>query len=235
MLLEFDSMIKDLRSTGESTEGHLRIAGASSMLDWLVIPSLSQFREAFPLITISLHESTAAGTDARVASGDADFGVTNDREDNPELNYVPLFRDMYGVICSADHPLATLRGDVTWKCLAEHSKGFIVFAADTRLGSFHRNIGADIGMLEFEEEISNSGRLSSMLKLGYRFSIVSALTARTQQLDQFVFRPLSPPVFREVSFVTRRLRSLSPTAHKLRDALVDYLNSSELPPGMELL
>jgi DNA-binding transcriptional LysR family regulator len=234
LLKDFDSMIGDMRSVIASTEGHLRIAAAPSAMNWLLIPALPHFEAAYPEVTISLRDTASESVDLRVLEGDVDFGISNDPSGNPELDYAPIFRDIYGVICSPDHPLTRRQGDIQWEALQHYKSGFIRLDADTRLGQFHRGSLVSPLLETCSEEVSSSNSLYGMLSLGRRFSIVPALTAKTLQLDDFPFRVLSPPVFREVSLVTRKLRSLSPSAIKLGEALLTRLKTVELPTGIQL-
>lgn len=233
LLKDFERMIGDLRSVSDSAQGHVKIAAASSIINWLVIPSLPHFRAAYPRVRISLREETASTVDARVLNGEVAFGIVNDAIDHPELDSVPLVRDRYGVICSLDHPLAKSKRTVKWSELQKHSGSFVAIAADTRIGAFQRYKLKRL--TEPNEELSNSGSLHAMLELGGRFSVIAALNARTHQLDKFIFVPLDPPIYREISFVTRKLLSLAPSAQKLREALLQRLRVIELPRGVELV
>jgi DNA-binding transcriptional LysR family regulator len=49
------------------------------------------------------------------------------------------------------------------------------------------------------------------------------------------FRELTEPVLtRQICLITRRLRSLSPSARRILDILLATLNERELPPGVVL-
>jgi len=232
MLQDFDAMIGDLRAISESAEGNLRIAAAPSILTWLLVPSVERFGASYPNVTLSLREGGSADIEHRVLNGEVDFGLSSPQKAYRELDYAPLLKDQYGVVCSRDHPLA-IDQPLKWSDIAPHEKSMVGLASDTHIGILHRETLQRFGLSSYKEEVSSSSSLFSVLSLGRRFSIVPALTAKTHQLGQLVFRPLFGPVVqREICFITRRLRSLSPSAGRLQEALLATLRAADAPPGV---
>lgn len=236
LMQDFDTMIGDLRAISESAQGHLRIATAPSVLTWLLAPSLPRFRANYPQITLSLRDGGSRDIERRVLEGEVDFGISSAQMGYGELNYAPLFKDRYGVVCSPDHPLAKLEGSLHWSQIAPYQADMVGLASDTHVGSLHRENLQRFGLTNYPEEVSSSASLYAVLSLGSRFSIVPVLTAHTHQLETLVFRELvGPVVHREICLITRKLRSLSPSADRLQQALRTTLLALDVPAGIQIL
>jgi DNA-binding transcriptional LysR family regulator len=236
LLRDFDTMIGDLHALSESAQGSLRIAAAPSVLSWLLAPALNGFRAAYPKVTISLRDSGSQDIERRVLEGEVDFGISSAQSDDPELNYAPLFKDRYGVVCSPDHPLAGLTGPLHWSQVAAFQSTMVGLASDTKVGNLHRETMHRFDLSDCPEEVSSSPSLYAMLVQGNRFSILPVLTAQTHQLERLVFRDLiEPVVHREVYLITRKLRSMSPSAERLQSALRSTLLGLPLPAGLTLM
>jgi DNA-binding transcriptional LysR family regulator len=232
LLSDFDTMLGDLQSVARSNEGHLRIAASPSVVAWLLAPSLPSFRSAYPNVTLSIRDAGSAEIERRVREGQVDFGICSRLSSHQELDYTPLLKDRYGVVCSADHPLATLAGPLSWAKVSAYKHDWVGLASDTQVGSLHRETLQQFGMMSCPEEVSSSTSLYSMLILGNRFSVVPSLTRYSHQLDTFIFRELDdPPIERELCLVTRKLRSMSPSAERLLQALLQTLHERGVPQG----
>jgi DNA-binding transcriptional LysR family regulator len=234
LLRDFDTMIGDLHALSESAQGSLRIATAPSVLSWLLAPALNGFRAAYPNVTLSLRDAGSQDIERRVLEGEVDFGIASAQSGHSELNYSPLFKDRYGVVCSPDHPLAGLQGPLHWSQVAAFQSTMVGLASDTNVGSLHRATMHRFDLADCPEEVSSSTSLYALLALGNRFSILPVLTAQTHQLETLVFRDLiEPVVHRNVYLITRKLRSLSPSAQRLQEALLATLDQLTLPKGLE--
>ncbi len=235
LLCEFDAMIGDLRAIGQNLEGYLRIAAAPSPMAWLVIPSLNSFRSESPGVAISLREGGTEDLERRVLEGDVDFGLSSSLSTHPDLSYSLLFQDAYGVVCSKDHHFANHEGPIGWDEVAQRQHEMVGLASDTRVGSVHSETLQRFGLDRRFEEVSGSPSLYPVLSQGNRFSIIPALASQTHQLQDLPFIALKSPVlYRKIFFITRKLRSLSPSARKLQAALVETLLSKETPAGLEI-
>lgn len=235
LLRGFDALVLDAWAMAEGTHGHLRLAVAPSAMVWLVAPTAQHFRALHPRITLSIRDSGSTDVVKRVLEGDVDFGLTSVEVRNPELDYKMLFRDRFGVACSADHPLALQQGPVKWSSLRQYHGSMVGLSGDTQVGQAINAAMRRMGLDTPPEEVSSSSGLFAMLSSGQRFAIVPALTASTLGLEVRPFIPLIEPVFhRDNVLVTRRLRALSPSAASLLESLTETLKQRELPPHVEL-
>jgi DNA-binding transcriptional LysR family regulator len=235
LLSQFDALVGDLRSVALAQQGHVRIAAAPSVLVWLLMPALPAFQALYPNVTWSLREAGSAEIERRVRDGEVDFGISSRFNDYDDLDYSPLLRDRYGIVCSADHPLAHATAPLRWTEVSAYREDLVHLASDTQVGNVHRRTMQEFDLASQREEVSSSSSLYPMLQLGGRICILPALTAQTHQLDNLPFHPLAEPeLYRELSLVTRKLRSLSPTAQSLLQSLLSTLRSRGRPAGVDL-
>ena len=86
------------------------------------------------------------------------------------------------------------------------------------------------------DEVGSTTSLFAVLSMGGRYSVLPAMAMKGRGLPELVFRELhAPPLAREICPITRRLRSLSPSAQRLLDILLAGIQQHKLPAGVSLL
>jgi DNA-binding transcriptional LysR family regulator len=232
ILREFDNAIDDLEAHAQSQMGHIRIAAAPSVIYQFLVHAISKFREEYPNVTVSLRDAGAEHAERMVTDGEVDFAVTSKHQGFKDLEYVPLLEDRYGVVCRADHPLARLEPPLRWQDLPVQD--YVAFSPDTGVGSFLKKHDAGWPALQGpHDEISSTTSLYPVLRAWNKFSILPALAGQFAEFPDLRFIELGEPALsREVCLITRRLRSLSPTARRILDVLFATLEEQELPPGV---
>lgn len=233
----FDSAVSDLVALAQGERGHIRIGAASSVISQFLVPALPHFREAYPGITISLRNPAAQQTERLVLEGEVDFAIDSKFRGNEDLDYTPLVRDCYGVVCHRDSPVAMLDRPVTWADLtASLDARYVGFSADTGIGQFLLNHAAHWPVLGGEhDEVESTAYLFAMLARGNYYSVLPALAFERNEFASLTFRELHEPrLSRELCVITRPLRSLSPSAQRLLDILRTTLAAMEMPSGVSL-
>lgn len=234
ILKHFDTAIRDLKAFAQSQQGHIRIAAAASVIYQLLVRAIPVFRETYPNVTISLRDAGAEQVERMVMNGDVDFAITSKHKGYKDLDYTPLLEDRYGVVCLPQYPLADAPTPLRWADLPPED--YVAFSSDTGIGTF---LVTHAGALPLftgpHDEVSSTTSLYAVLSLGDRYSIVPALAAKTGEFLKLKFRELTEPVLsREICLITRRLRSLSPSARRILDILLETLEEQELPPGVSV-
>jgi DNA-binding transcriptional LysR family regulator len=225
ILLDFDNAIADLQAISRGRSGHIKIAVAPSMMSFVLAPTLKVFRRLYPEISISVYDQGSDKIERAVLNGDMDFGLSSRLNDFPDLDYVPMMADPFGVVFSADHPLAKKTGKLTWAEL----KGFdyVGLTEDTGIGAIlakHKQLLAE---LESHDHASSTTSLNALLQLGDKISILPALAARAGELAKFKFRELhNPSLFRDICLITRQLRSHSPSTQRILEILAATIKTS---------
>lgn len=235
ILNDFDSAIRDLRAIAHGQEGHIRVASIPSAIHQFVSTGIPLFRERSPNVTISLRDAGAMRIEQMVLNGEVDFGITAKHKGYEDLDYEPLVRDTYGIVCNARHALLKRPGPLRWKELP--SKDYVAFSGDTDVGSFVAAHARGMQFLEGEhDEVSGTTALFAVLSATDSYSIVPSLAAKPGELAGIKFRELTQPsLTREIFLITRRLRTMSPTAQGLRNAILTSIEARKLPAGVALV
>lgn len=221
---EFDSAIADLHAIGEGRRGHVRIAAAPSMVVHLLTPALTEFRRAYPDITVSLQDAGSARIEQAVLDGEVDFGLATPLRKYAQLDYRPILSDPFGVVMPNDHPLAAVDGPLRWSDLAGHD--YVALSSDTGIGAFlegYPRLGPGPKAVP-SDHASSTTSLYAMLKMGGKISVLPALAAQANPMNELKFRELTdPPIEREICLLTRQLRSLSANAQRILGALMEVV------------
>lgn len=236
VLRDFDNAIADLQAISKSQRGHIRIAAAPSMMTHVLAPTLVAFRRSYPDIAISVYDEGSDKIERSVLEGEKDFGLSSRLNGFPDLDYMPVIADTFGVIFPKDHPLMKRRGKLTWKDLRDYE--YIGLTKDTGIGALletYPNLGL-VSRGEDYDHASSTTSLYALLKLGGKISVLPALAAHTGPLVEFEFRELHEPrIEREICLITRHLRSLSPSTHRILEILMSTIRSVDQMVGARIL
>ncbi len=104
---QFDDTLSTIEASARAPLGLIRIASVPSVAG-LVLPSAIETLSArYPDLVIELRDTDSAQVIDALMSGQADLGVVSGDHRLNGVRRVPLFEDAFGLICAADHPLAT--------------------------------------------------------------------------------------------------------------------------------
>ncbi len=215
--------------------GHVSIAAAPSVVALILAPAIAKFSAAYPNISVAVSDGGAESVQRRLLSSEADFAITSRWSDDPRLDFRPLIRDRFGVVCRSDHPLGRTKTRVAWKRL--QGERYIGLAVDTGICTMLQSTSGLPAMLRTPHlEVSSTGSLHAMLDAGLGIAVLPALAAHLMPLSPFAFRELSEPrVEREICVITRCGRVLSPAAQSMLTVIIGHLQSQVLPPGVRLI
>jgi DNA-binding transcriptional LysR family regulator len=234
LLMEFDAAVTDVRAVAERQRGHVSIAAAPSVVALVLVPAIAGFSAVYPNVSVTVIDGGAELVQRRVLASEADFGVTSKWADDPGLDFRPLIRDRFGVVCRSNHPLARVKRRIAWKRL--QTQRYIGLAADTGIHAMLQSTPDLPPALRAPHfEVSSTGSLHAMLAAGLGVSVLPALAGHLAPLDTLAFRELDEPrLEREICIITRRGRALSPAAESMLAMIAQQLQSHPLPPGARL-
>lgn len=107
VLPQLRSAERDLARLAGGTAGRLHMAiECHSCFQWLM-PTIDQFRDAWPEVELDLASGFAFAPLPALSRGDLDLVVTADPVDMPGIVYVPLFTYEAQLAVANQHPLAT--------------------------------------------------------------------------------------------------------------------------------
>ena len=226
VLLDFDNAISDLKAVSKGERGHIKIAVAPSMMPHILAPTLKSFRNLYPKIRISVYDQGSDKIERAIQRGEMDFGLSTPLNRFPDLDYVPVLADPYGVIFPNNHPIEKKAGELTWADLKDYD--YIGLTEDTGIGA---TLASEKGLLdevEIHDHASSTTSLLALLQLGGKISVLPSLAAHTGELAKFKFREIhKPQLYREICLITRHLRSHSPSTQRILDILLATIKSSE--------
>ena len=112
------NMREEIKSLRHGLTGRLRLAAIPTALA-MVAALTTPFRERHPNVQFTIWSRTSADVLALLENLEIDAGVTYlDNEPLGRVNTVPLYRERYRLLTSADAPLGN-RDEVSWAELAE--------------------------------------------------------------------------------------------------------------------
>lgn len=229
LLADVRTAVDDVRAVAQRRRGRVSLAALPSVAMDILPEVLGRYTAAYPAISVHLHDANASSVQASVRNNEVDFGVSSQWQADSDLEFTPLLRDRFVMVCRADHPLALETGELTWQALEGHA--FLGLAADTGIRPLLQAApGLPAELLQPQYEFSNIAALDGMLAAGIGITALPRLAVpRTPRVD-CVFRPLvKPAITREICVITRRGRSLSPAAQALTEMLRAAVGELDMP------
>jgi LysR family carnitine catabolism transcriptional activator len=214
LLSDFDLAIRDVQARATRRRGRLWLSSVHSVATMILPPAISEFSRDNPHIRIQLRDGNSTQVGLHVRRNEADIGFASRLgDDDPELEFTPLFRDRMGLLAARANPLTRAK-NVRWNDLAAYD--FIGVTNDTATGVILDRIpNLPSAVSAPRHVVSNNSTLWAMLKLGDGVTAAAALSAIECTKEGLGFRPLSHPVvWRSVYVVARRGRSLTPATQE---------------------
>ncbi|MCP5088326.1 MAG: LysR family transcriptional regulator [Rhodobacteraceae bacterium] len=216
---DFDRVITTMRLSASQLSGTVRIAVLPSIAIRLLPDIISKFHQKHTDVRVVLRDDNARGLHRQVREGEVDFGISNQWFDYPELEYLPLTQDQFGLVCRQDDPLAQTGEPVPWHSI--NSDRLFILAPDT---------GVHVALKETPEldnlltttagEVLVMVTLLEMIRVGLGVTVLPKLAAPGPEDAGLVFVPLVQPVVnRKLCLIRRRNEPLSVGARRVWDAL----------------
>jgi DNA-binding transcriptional LysR family regulator len=234
LIRDFDAAIADVRATAQCRRGQVGITASPSVAVLILAPVVRKFSAVYENVRVSISDGGAESVQRRVLRSESDFGVASKWADDPELEFTPLLRDSFGVVCREDYALSGRDSRLTWRCL--RSERYIGLAAETGVhATLHSTQKVMPNIPSPHYEVSSTTSLHALLDAGLGVSVLPALSAKLPPLNQLAFRALAQPrIHREICIITRRNRALSPAAQSMLDMMAEHLRSATLPAEVQL-
>ncbi|MCP3968724.1 MAG: LysR family transcriptional regulator [Rhodobacteraceae bacterium] len=216
---DFDHLMTTMRLSASQLSGTVRIAVLPSVAIRLLPDLVRQLRETHGDINIVLRDDNARGLHRQVRDGEVDFGIANQWFDYPELEFVPLTRDQFGLVCRKDDQLATGGKLVSWYDL--NPEKLFILAPDTGVHvTLHNTPELDSLLAATAGEVLVMVTLLEMVRVRLGVTVLPELAAPGPGDPDLVFRPLAHPVVhRNLCLIRRRNEPLAPGARRVWEAL----------------
>ncbi|WP_233260068.1 LysR family transcriptional regulator [Luteibacter sp. OK325] len=218
VLDELDGVLAQVRTQSDPLRGRVRMAAVPTLSAGLVPACIAHCATAHPAIEILLRDQSQAQVLDAVRGGEVDFGLTVEPATPEEFDVETILRDPFSVVCRADHRFATKR-HVTWKALEHESLILLDHASGSRrlidTAFTTRNIPVRVTL-----EVGHPHTAFRMVEAGLGVTVTPALSLDALR-PGLVAVNLSPELYREVTLIRRRARSLSPPAQTVWNAFRD--------------
>lgn len=222
MLADLHNALSSSKELVAKKRGHVAVAATPLMASILLPKAIGEYTAMYPGISVILQDTLAGLIQQKVRDGEADFGIGTFEKAGRELVAEPLMADTLVLACPAGHPLAN-KASVAWRALAGHP--FISLTRDNSVGHLIRNSLADAGVeVQSAYEVAYLSTVVGMVDAGLGIAVLPSYASPITQFYNIQIRKLVKPVIRrEMSFITRRGRTLSPAAESLKDFLKTYV------------
>jgi len=218
LLTDLDHRLQDLRDLREHRRGHVTVACVPSVALRLMPVVLANFQQQHPMVSVTLKEISRHQIIAGLRSGEAELGIANVPDDDPDLDVAKLLTDSFALVMRRDHALAA-QDTVTWE--AGISAGMIAMATGTgiRLEMERGLAGADrSGPLH---EAEHPATLLAMVEAGVGVAPLPGLAwPREDHAVLTVRRLVAPVVQRNLYLIKRVGRELSPAGRALHRGIL---------------
>lgn len=216
---DIDSVIMnsgELRTLGR---GRVSIAASSIQAALLLPRFINQFSRQYPGVSVELHDVAEHEVPKMVRSGEVDFGIGTEYDSGLDLSARLLSADNFVVIMRPDDPL-TLRGELRWHDLVN-----VPIIGPRRGNPIRERLDHTLAkegiVLSRFHEVYLALTMVGMVEGGLGIAVMSTSATKLATALGLVIRKVTHPVIkREVSLLFHADRSLSPTAQRFRDLLL---------------
>jgi LysR family carnitine catabolism transcriptional activator len=217
--------IDDLQALANKQKGSVVVTATSSFINVVIAPAVAMLGQAHPGITVRIFEDTAKSLVNRVLNGEADFGITTIWQKPDDIEAELLLRDRLGVLCPVDHPLAQKAGELTWSDLAAYRIASLGPGAGIReMVENNRRVAMVLPVPTYE--VSTVSSLLSLVENNVGIAIFPRIATLSGIAKNLAFRPVSrPSLFRDLSLIKRKGRSLTPAADALVQCMYEQLRN----------
>lgn len=194
--------------------GEVTIACVPTALNHCLLGTLKAFQHLYPRILLRVLDDGASDVLSTVVRNEADFGVNYIGAQEANLQFTPIFKERFVMICRRDHPLAT-RASVSWADLNRHDYIAVTKASGNRLLLDL----ALAGVPELPEPLCEARHVRTvvdMVAAGLGVAAVPqlAIPAHLAHSELCTVALTRPVVNRTIGLIKRRDRVLSPAAER---------------------
>ena len=218
LLDELDAAVMGIRELADRASGEVTIGAVPTATYYFLPRVIEDFNSQFPRIRIRILDLSANDVLEAVKRGQAEFGINLLGAQEPDLEFEPLLRDPFVLVCRKDHPLAALE-QVGWADLASYR-----FVTVGRLSGNRIILDAALAGLPVRPrwfyEVQHLSTSLGLVEAGLGVAAVPQLAVPTGQHPVLIVRPLVEPVVTRIMGIIRRHgATLSPAAQQFHQIL----------------
>jgi len=210
----FDRAVASVRAFAQHRIGNLTIACVPSVAAKLMPELLRGYVAAWPGVELELFDVDSIGVAGLVESGQADLGLAGRPRTAGVLDFAPLFRDRFRLVCGASSRLAGLGRPVRWGDL----RGETLIrngASEAIEAEGYRALAAEATLM-----LRNVTSLIAMAGSGLGVTLLPALSTAALPPGVVACDLEDGAVMREVGIIERKAATRSPAAASFLDLLL---------------
>jgi LysR family transcriptional regulator, low CO2-responsive transcriptional regulator len=181
ILGEMDHARSSLGKLGKWGKGRLRLGASTTACQHLIPPVLREFKESFPEHIISIEPGDTRGLVAALSQHRIDLALTIEPQNEPNLEFHPLFTDELFFLTGAQHPWARAgrveRAEIPKQNYILYSKTSVTFRLVEEY--FRREDMVLNGIIE----VGSMEATKELVKLGLGVSVLTPWIAQ-KELDE---------------------------------------------------
>jgi LysR family transcriptional regulator, carnitine catabolism transcriptional activator len=232
LLDDMQDLLGDLSEHVGLQKGRVCVAALPSLAAGWLPAIFAEFMQAWPGITVEMHDALSDACIAHVRNQVADFALSaagSTTGSASDLRSTKLCSDRFHLVCRADHPLASIKR-LTPRAIAPYP-----FIQMTRNSSVRQALDAALQPLRLKTvfEVEHLATVTGLVEAGLGISVVPTLTLFHFQRKSLVTRVLSAPgLSRTIHLVQRREGSLSVAAQALHDLILNRMRALKVDVPM---
>ncbi|OUS17637.1 hypothetical protein A9Q97_01510 [Rhodospirillales bacterium 47_12_T64] len=203
-----DEIFTSIKSFARNEIGYLSLACVPSVAEQILPSVIKTFHKRSPKVEIEIRDADSRSVINAVHSGRVQFGISSWAKSLPGLEFIPLFEDSLGLVCSSEDVTSLKGKNISNKLLRK--KKLLANSITQSL-----NIQDLLGQIGTSNiTVHNVTSVLALVKAGTGVTILPRLSVpNTDQLLQFF--PLDVPKMRQVGLVKLKNNTLSPAATAL--------------------
>jgi len=227
---ELEGAILGVSDLAAHRTGIVTLACVPTAVRYFLPDVLRSFSERFPKIRVRIHDESAQDVLNLVLAGEADFGINFAGSEDPEIDFLPIYREDYVLAMRPGHPLAK-RKKLSWK-----------ETVNERHISVSRSSGnrsmIDNALAGIEKhpavccEVNHVSGILALVEAGMGVAAVPRLSLPQHTGAPVIGVPLiNPPVYRTLGLIRKRGRVTPPAAQTLFSMLQQALITGKGAPS----
>ncbi|MFO1048862.1 MAG: LysR family transcriptional regulator [Geminicoccaceae bacterium] len=218
VLDELDAAVLGIRELGDRATGEITIGAVPTATYYFLPKVIEAFGAQYPRIRVRVLDLSANDVLEAVKRGQAEFGLNLLGVQEADLEFEPLLRDPFRLVCRKDHPLAE-QAEVRWAEVAPYR-----FITVGRLSGNRLILDAALADLKVRPrwfyEVQHLITSLGLVEAGLGVAAVPQMAVPTGQHPVLAVRPLiEPTVTRMMGIIRRRGATLSPAAQQFHQLL----------------
>jgi DNA-binding transcriptional LysR family regulator len=226
LLVELDTLLKELKDTGQRRRGKVVMACVPSVARGLMPKCVEYCAKNWPEISFAIEDIAARDVIAKVERGDVEFGLSGGDIDGSELHVEGLTNDPFVLACRRDDELTKSKA-IAWGRLSGRRLVMLNNTSGSRSQILETLTTAGI-QAQIALELAQPSSVLAMVEARLGVAVIPQLVAPIPNHPVLTTRRLvRPSVSRTIFLLKRRDRSLSPAASAVWNALIELFRTSE--------